>query len=392
MTIALRKVREIRHFDLQSVADYAGIAFSRLEEFESGTRAPSPRQLERLAETYGLASYLLDADLTPNLPETVADFRRKHPRPAHLSPAGMARLWSAEEVSESTAQLLNPLEIGRPVWSNDCPRGKLDVRLASNTRAFFNEWKRSRLAKLELTGTDEQRFLASFRLFVEAQGTIVRINDAPPNDYYGFFLAPEAGLPTVFINRKILAPKAQLFTLLHEYCHMLLGQAGVSNPFVVKNEIERQCNKFAAEFLAPEREFSELAGAQPKTVRADLFRFIATVSSQSLLSMHATAIRLLETNFISQAQLNTWESHRKTLPIKQLKDEEKDLESQDQKGGAVHAKILGEIGYLPVYVAKLAVDRKFIDSADVHAGFHLTESLQEKAFSLAARRFEVAFG
>src|SRR5229473_1775481 len=96
---SLRKVRETRHFDLETVAKYAGISVDRLEEFETGKREPSPRQLERLANTYGLASYLLGSDTIPNLPETVADFRRSIPRPAHLSPAGMSRIWAAEDVS-----------------------------------------------------------------------------------------------------------------------------------------------------------------------------------------------------------------------------------------------------------------------------------------------------
>jgi Zn-dependent peptidase ImmA (M78 family) len=169
-----------------------------------------------------------------------------------------------------------------------------------------------------------------------------------------------------------------------------MGLTGVSNPFVVKNDVERTCNKFAAEFLAPAADFSALAEKQPSAIRKDIFRYIDAVSRSSLLSMHATAIRLIETGHISQGQLKIWETHRKTLLPKQLKQEEKDEESETQSGGAVHAKQLGEIGYLPSYVAKLAFDKKFVDSADVQSGIGLAISLQEKAFDLVARRFEAA--
>jgi Zn-dependent peptidase ImmA (M78 family)/transcriptional regulator with XRE-family HTH domain len=390
MASALKKVRETRHFDLQSVARYAGISSDRLEEFENGKREPSPRQLERLAQTYGLASYLLGSDTIPNLRETVADFRRSIPKPARLSPAGMARIWSAEEVSEVTAQLMQAISIKPPVWAGSIPTGKLTPKLGGEIRSFFDEWMAARSQKFQFFGTDDQKFFSCFRLFLEVQSSIVRVNDAPPDDYLGFFLHPDAGVPTAFVNRKISAPKALTFTLLHEYAHSLIGLSGVSNPFVVKNETERACNKFAAEFLAPEQSFLKLAEGQPATVRADVFRFVASVSRSSFLSMHATAIRLVETGLISQAQLKTWENFRKTVPPKEIKDEEKDLESEDQQGGAVHAKLLGEIGYLPVYAAKLATERKFIDSSDVHAGIGLTPSLQEKAFALATRRFEAA--
>src|SRR3954447_11965317 len=115
---SLRKVRETRRFDLQTVAKYAGISVDRLDEFETGKREPSPRQLERLADTYGLASYLLGSDTIPNLPETVADFRKSTPKPAHLSPAGMARIWSAEEVSAAATQLCRALGIDlQPTWA-----------------------------------------------------------------------------------------------------------------------------------------------------------------------------------------------------------------------------------------------------------------------------------
>jgi hypothetical protein len=75
-----------------------------------------------------------------------------------------------------------------------------------------------------------------------------------------------------------------------------------------------------------------------------------------------------------------------------MKNEERAPEADSQTGGAVHAKQLGEIGYLPSYLAKLAVERKFIDRADVQSGIGLAASLQDRAFALAARRFEVAAG
>jgi Zn-dependent peptidase ImmA (M78 family)/transcriptional regulator with XRE-family HTH domain len=388
---SLKKVRETRHFDLHEVAKYAGISADRLVEFETGAREPSSRQLERLADTYGLASYLLGADAIPNLPETLVDFRKTTPRPAQISPAGMARIWSAEEVSAAASQLAKALEFTAPVWSKSVPTAAtLNADFARSLRSFFEEWFASRQKGFDLFGTDEQRFMAGFRLFIEAQGSIVRVNDAPPEDYLGFLIHPEQGLPTVFINRKISAPKAQLFTLLHEFGHRSLGLNGISNPFVVRNDTERNCNRFAAEFLAPEKSFIDLAASQPRTERGDVFRFVAAVSRRSLLSMHATAIRLVETGFLSQAQLKGWEAARQKSAPKELKTEELDLEAEATKSRAPHAKQIGEIGYLPTYLAKCAVDRKYIDKADVQAGIGLSASLQEKAFVLAARRFEVA--
>lgn len=386
---SLKKVRETRHFDLQSVAQYAKISENRLEEFEAGEREPSPRQLERLADTYGLASYLLSSGTIPNLPETIADFRRQVPGPAHLSPAGMARIWAAEEVAAVSTQLANAVGLDAPAWLKDVPSGKPTAAHAQGMRAFFDDWFGRRRDKMELSGAPEQQFMAGFRLFLEAQKTIVRINDAPPDDFLGFFIHPETGMETVFVNRKISTPKAQLFTILHEYSHKLLGLSGVSNPFVVRNESERACNRFAAEFLAPEKAFTELASDRARIDgRNDAFRLISAVSGRSLLSMHATAIRLAETGFLTQAQLKAWELVRQGAARRDLKNEER--EDDEQGGGAVHAKLIGEVGYLPTYLAGLALRQKLIDKVDVQTGIGLTASIQEKAFALAARRFEAA--
>ena len=104
---------------------------------------------------------------------------------------------------------------------------------------------------LDFKGTPEQIFLGSFRLFLEAQGTIVNVNDAPFDDFLGFYINHSESTPVAFVNRKISSRKAQLFTLAHEFGHILANAEGVSNPFIVKNSIERTCNKFAAEFLSP---------------------------------------------------------------------------------------------------------------------------------------------
>src|ERR1700674_2484168 len=120
----LKSVRENRHFDLPSVARAAHISPARLEEFEQGHRDPSYKQLERLAEIYGLPDYVLSTPTLPNLPETIVDYRRRTPRPARLSPEGMQRIWAAEQAASFTNQLLTAIEIKPPTWSKAVPTGK----------------------------------------------------------------------------------------------------------------------------------------------------------------------------------------------------------------------------------------------------------------------------
>ena len=384
----LKQVRENRHFDLPSVARAAHISPARLEEFEQGERSPSYKQLERLAEVYGLPDYVLSAPTLPNLPETIIDYRRRIPKPARLSPEGMQRIWAAEQAASFTNQLLAAIKIQPPTWSNAVPTGKPTTKTALSLRKYFDDWLVRRRAGLALSGTPEQTFFAALRIFLEAQGTLVRVNDAPADDFLGFFLKYEHSTPTIFVNRRTSAPKAQLFTIVHEIAHRMLDVSGVSDPFQLNNDVERTCNKFAAEFLAPEEYFRAIVERQSRSARSNVFILVDAVSQQSLLSKHATAIRLLETEYLDQRQLGAWTKARATMQRKDMKQEESD--ASGETFGQPHAKRIGELGYLAIFAAKAGVDAKFIDQVDITSGISLSRTLQEKAFSLATRRMVVA--
>jgi Zn-dependent peptidase ImmA (M78 family)/transcriptional regulator with XRE-family HTH domain len=381
----LKQVREQRHFNLEAVASAANISPRSLLAFESGEASPSYLQLEKLALTYGLPTYVLAHDALPNIPESILDFRRRDPVPAKPSPRGARKIWNAEELSTFVNQIAIPLQFQTPRWVDELPRGPVSIALATGLRRYFEGWAASRIKSLDITGTPEQIFLGAFRLFVEAQGTIVNINDAPPEDYLGFFIRPDAARPLIFINRSISSRKAQLFTAVHEYAHFLAGATGISNPFVTRNTLERTCNQFAAEFLAPLDLFRKIAEQAKTEVGNNLFSLVRTVSGRSFLSGHATAIRLVEAGYISQDQLAVWESQIKP---RAEKDEEKEQEANPQP--APQAKRISELGYLSVYLADKAIKAKIIDAIDAKNGLGLSEKLQERAFSLARRRFEAA--
>jgi Zn-dependent peptidase ImmA (M78 family)/transcriptional regulator with XRE-family HTH domain len=388
LAAVLKHVRTNRHFELVDVSRSTGISPTRLKEFEAGTREPSFRQFEALAEAYGVPSYLLGAEALPNLPQSPIDFRKASPRPAHLSPEGMQKIWDGEQVAQAAKQLLDATKAPLAAWAHKVPTGGPSAATGAKLRVYFDKWRAERQQKFGFSGRPEQIFLGSFRLFLEAQGIIVRINQAPPEDFFGFYLDVEAGLPVTFVNRKIFAPKAQLFTALHEYGHSMLNASGVSDPFAIKNQVERSCNRFAAEFLAPQPEFSAAVEATPRAIRADVFRLVDFVSQRSMLSKHATAIRLKEMEYIDQRELNGWLTARAKLSIKELKGE--DEEEIESGFGQVHAKLVGEIGYLPTYLSGIALKEKIISSVDIVNSISLSQSVQEKAIALATRRMEVA--
>ena len=387
-TRALRAVREQRGLGIAEVASFTAISPDRLQLFENGEKQPSRKQMEKLANTYGVPLYSLFNDAIPNLPLLPPDFRKSNPSPASLTPRGIKALLQSERISQFTQQLAietryKPAELAPLARETNSPKDR-----ARMLRNAFDIWFNPRKSALGFSGLPEQCFMSAFRLFFEVQGGVLNVNDAPSDDYMGFFLKPDAGLPIIFINRSISSKKAQLFTLAHEYSHALLGAGGVSNPFIANNTTERACNIFATEFLAPMESFSKVVEALPISSRSEVGRFVNAAASRTLLSKHATGIRLLEGDYITRQQFDEW-LHIFTANPRVEKEDEKEA-SGDVAGGMPHARRLSEVGHLPVMLAKRAIDAGIIDALDVVAGIGLSVTLQNRAFRLATKRFEAA--
>jgi len=103
----------------------------------------------------------------------------------------------------------------------------------------------------------------------EEKGIIVLINGVvgnnthrklDVNEFRGFVLYDEIA-PVIFINNED-ALSAKIFTLIHEVVHILIGESAsfdYKDLQPADNEIEKFCDKCAAEFLVPEKELLEVS-------------------------------------------------------------------------------------------------------------------------------------
>lgn len=75
-------------------------------------------------------------------------------------------------------------------------------------------------------------------------------------EFRGFAITDEYA-PLIFVNQAD-APGACLFTLIHELCHIWIGQSGISDgDTTTVRHGEKLCNAVAAEFLVPKKEFTQ---------------------------------------------------------------------------------------------------------------------------------------
>lgn len=121
------------------------------------------------------------------------------------------------------------------------------------------------------------------------------------DEFRGFALC-DAYAPLIFINHAD-APGARLFTLIHELCHIWIGQTGLSDAGANNHrDEERFCNAVAAELLVPTDEFT------------NLWRFDVDVWQQNLPDLEAhfhvsswtLARKALTLQFITQLEYDAY--------------------------------------------------------------------------------------
>lgn len=116
-------------------------------------------------------------------------------------------------------------------------------------------------------------------------------------EFRGFAIVDDYA-PIIFVNHGD-ALGARLFTLIHELCHIWIGQSGISDGNAnTHRQQEVLCNAVAAEFLVPEQEFNsfwqhDLAHWQDN---------LPMLEAHFHVSTWALARRALTLHFISQEQ------------------------------------------------------------------------------------------
>jgi Zn-dependent peptidase ImmA (M78 family)/transcriptional regulator with XRE-family HTH domain len=385
---ALRGARQARRLSLPEVSSYAKIAEKRLRAFEAGSASPSVNQITVLSELYNVPYYEFYGTDELDLADLVPDFRKSSPQEADLSPRGLSRMWQVERGVEFVGQLTAELGKAAPITSRFERLTNKSVVQPDVLRANFDNWLSERAAKLRLTGSREDIFSKHLRLYLEVHGCHTVVNTAPIEDYLGFYLNKSVNSNVIFVNRDVRNEKRRLFTLSHELAHFAYDQEGVSNPFIAKNEIERQCNAFAAEFLAPDDQVLRIVEGFTGPVNDSISRLVELVSSKTLLSRQASTLRLQALDVVSKKTASQFMSH--LSKIRRLDEPKAEATEKPVMGrNAVIAMSLSKVGVYAAYTASVALKNKIVDRTDIVRGLGLSESIQSDVLKLATKRFEV---
>ena len=260
----LRWARERDGLSRELAARTVNVTPGRIQAWEEERERPTINQAQTLAHRYNIPfGYLflseppIDSLPLPDL-RTVAGQPPRKPSPELL--------WTLRDAISKHDWYREYLELANAeslafVASFSHTSSPLDIAESIRTTFAVNDEMRRKANTWE-------RFLTLFVRQSEEQGVIVLRNGVVGNntsrslnvaEFRGFAISDDLA-PLVFINSKD-AKAAQIFTLAHEIAHLWIGESGVSNPDYRRksdsqaNDVERLCNRVAAELLVPAQNF-----------------------------------------------------------------------------------------------------------------------------------------
>lgn len=255
-----------------------------------------------MAQAFKVPLYAFKRDALPNLQPIPTDFRKRLPQEADLTPAGLSRFWASEQIADFTNELSIALKDDLPEKQR-LPLAKTEaIKSPETLRQSVDHWISVNGSVVSAEKSKSLTFLRRLRLYIERHGCLISINDAPSDDFLGFYQRFNQRTPFAFVNRQADTTKSALFTVVHEWAHFLSDAEGVSNPWIAQNPVERRCNQFAAEFLAPADTVKAIIDRVWNRSR-DIHQLVSAVSSETLLGFRASAIRLQELGYAQRGDV-----------------------------------------------------------------------------------------
>lgn len=296
-------------------------AFPKYHAWLDGSWKPTVKQLRDFAsKTHVSVSELFGSEL-PDYALQIADFRTVDDAPAQ----------------DPSPELFDTVDtmMGRQDWMRDyfLHEGYAPIAFVGSYRGVerSDETRERIVADLrELLKLDEgwaascktvAEALKTLKDRVEMAGISVVINGVvndnthrtlDVDEFRGFVLADDMA-PIVFINGRD-AKSAQVFTLVHELCHLAFAQTGVSNAPDDGNSdvaMERFCNAVAADFLVPT---SILAGRLDDAA-AGAYLALKTVAHACKVNFIVAARKAKDTGLIDEETFfAAWRRYKDDVP------------------------------------------------------------------------------
>ncbi|WP_020084946.1 helix-turn-helix domain-containing protein [Hyphomicrobium zavarzinii] len=350
----LKWARDERSLTLTAAAELLTVDEEYLAKLEGDELKPNVGLLREMAQKYeiGFSSLLMPAPLPPTTKLDVEDFRTIRSNKTAWTSSLLALIDNVNIAIEG----LNDLKAEAPDLFSDVrlPRHTLNdnpEKIAASERA------RLRVSVDDQMGWDtEYTAFKAWRAVVEAEGAFVYVMRAGKEaQWRGMSIFDKRAIPVIVINGAEDVVEPRIFSLWHEYCHLLLRNTAISDENR-KHNVERFCNQFSAFFLMPRERFVSLAAPRRPVPGQDWTdENIRWLARRFKTSMSSVAIHLEEVGLA-----------RAGLYDRKLIEWQKREKKESQAVATHQAKIANKLGVRHVDTVLHALDAGVIDPLDAN--------------------------
>ncbi len=266
----------------------------KLEESLERDPHPSQKLISKISKELSLPSYAFYMSSIPKGTETLPDFRSEKPHPIALSKDTVDFIQTAKSIQRA-ASMRSQKPLIFPLF------------LEQNIEIYAQKIRELVGISLEdqIHSRNPETFYTFVRKKIEDLGIFVIHGSYDSKDGSGFCIS-DPNNPIIGINTKDQTRARQLFTLVHELAHVIIGASGISDPFITKNALEKRCNRFAAAFLFPKSLLEYIIPLRIQEVSTvEAVRKVANVLK---ISLEATVIRLEQLKIFPEGTYDQWKA------------------------------------------------------------------------------------
>jgi Zn-dependent peptidase ImmA (M78 family) len=359
----LKWARESAGFTLDVAAKRIGIALAKLSSAEVGSDQLTFSQLRKAAATYKRPVAVFFLHEPPAGAPPVADFRRvPEALGATTSPELRLEVRRLNRKREVAARLG---DVGAFDWSYV---GEITIDTAPAPSAVAE-----RLREVFGYGEDVRRQWRDdyqafkwWRTAIESLGVLVLLSRRiSVDEMRGFSLARQP-FPLIALNRSD-SPRARIFTLLHEFAHVMLGESAMCDVAedhsmdARHQRVEVFCNAVAGEMLVPQADLIVMDVVRQHRKGTDWSDFeLQQIATMFSVSMEVVLRRLLT---LKLATIDEYRAYRaRWARERQAEKETAEPQSWGEKGHEIAMRTQG----LPfVRLVLDAMHRDEVTAADV---------------------------
>lgn len=283
---------------IEEVSKKVKVSNAVIDGWLSGDKKPTLYQIKTLSNYLKRPLAVFFLSKPPEEKSIPHDFRMLPEKSGSFDKKTLLAIRKARRLQSISKELLQNLDISTRTKINQALLSETPENIAAHERTLFG------VSVEEQTkwGNAYQAF-NTWRKSIEDRNIMVFQLSMPIEDTRGFSLVDEE--PFIIIINLSDSIEARIFTLLHEYAHILLDESGVCIPERLVTsagrdaKFEKWCNEFAAAFLLPKQEVREdfRTGAETDLLESQT---LSKLSQKYKVSKSAVLLSMLKLGFINR--------------------------------------------------------------------------------------------